>query len=345
MWNKIKNNFSHSKIFIKEIIVLSIVFVLGVTLIFHFSLHKVFLLIILIVINDLIFLFVLGKKRAVEISEIKRTIKNIRKNKYKSPHEIKMSKSLLDIEGNIKAMFRRTQRDIEQMEKLEQARKEFLGNVSHELRTPIFALQGFLETLLNGALYDNKVNKQFLEKAFHHSENLNALLNDLIDISMIESGQMRMSFRYFDLKPFLNDIYKEFKEQAEKKGLKLEINGLRDKMKVYGAKDRLIQVMNNLLSNAIKYTEKGKIEINVEEKRKSVLIKVKDTGNGIPQEDLDRIFERFYRSERERSKSIPGTGLGLAIVKHIIEAHNSTIEVTSKEETGSEFSFKLKKAW
>lgn len=344
MWNKFKNHISHSKVFIKEIVILSLLFLLIASFLFHYPLHKIISLLILIFIVDIVFLYSLGKKRAGEMDEIKTTIKNIRKNKYKSPGEIRMSKSLVDLEGNIKAMFKRTQRDITQMQKLEETRKEFLGNVSHELRTPIFALQGFLETLLNGALYDNKVNKQFLEKAFHHSENLNALLNDLIDISMIESGQMRMSFRYFNLKNFIKEIYQEFNEQAEKKGLKLQVNEIRDELEVYGAKDRLIQVMNNLLSNAIKYTEKGKIEINVEEKQKSVWVSIKDTGIGIPPEDLDRIFERFYRTERERSKTVPGTGLGLAIVKHIIEAHDSKIEVISSEDAGSEFSFKLKKA-
>lgn len=344
MWNNLKNSLSHSKVFVKEILLLSLVFVLSASFFFHYSIHKILILLLLTLVIDIVFLYSLGKKRAEEIDEIKTTIKNIRKNKYFSPNEIKMSKSLVDLEGNIKAMFKRTQQDITKMQKLEQTRKEFLGNVSHELRTPIFAVQGFLETLLNGALYDENVNKQFLEKAYRHSENLNALLNDLIDISMIESGQMRMSFRYFNLNDFLNEIYQQFKEPAEKKNLQFILNEINPELEVYGAQDRLTQVMNNLLSNAIKYTGKGKVEIIAEEKQKSVWIKIKDTGVGIPQEDLNRVFERFYRTDRERSQTIPGTGLGLAIVKHIIEAHGSRIEVTSDENIGSEFSFKLKKA-
>ncbi|GBD91010.1 alkaline phosphatase synthesis sensor protein PhoR [bacterium BMS3Abin04] len=343
MWNNFKNYLSHSKIFVKEIVLLSLVFLLSASFFFHYPIHKIISLLFLTFVIDIVFLYSLGKKRALEIDEIKTTIKNIRKNKYNSPNEIQMSKSLVDLEGNIKAMFKRTQRDITQMQKLEQTRKEFLGNVSHELRTPIFALQGFLETLLNGALYDEKVNKQFLEKAYRHSENLNALLNDLIDISMIESGQMRMSFRYFNLNNFLNEIYQQVKEPAERKNIQFILNKLDPDLDVYGDKDRLTQVMNNLLSNAIKYTEKGRVELIVEEKQKSVWIKVKDTGVGIPQEDLNRVFERFYRTDRDRSKTIPGTGLGLAIVKHIIEAHDSKIEVVSDKDVGSEFSFKLKK--
>jgi len=346
MWNNFnsfKNHLSHSKIFVKEIVLLSLVFLLSASFFFHYPIHKIVSLLFLTLVIDIVFLYSLGKKRALEIDEIKTTIKNIRKNKYNSPNEIQMSKSLVDLEGNIKAMFKRTQRDITQMQKLEQTRKEFLGNVSHELRTPIFALQGFLETLLNGALYDENVNKQFLEKAYRHSENLNALLNDLIDISMIESGQMRMSFRYFNLNNFLNEIYQQVKESAERKNIQLILNEINPDLDVYGDKDRLTQVMNNLLSNAIKYTEKGKVEIIAAEKQKSVWIKVKDTGIGIPQEDLNRVFERFYRTDRDRSKTIPGTGLGLAIVKHIIEAHDSRIEVTSDKDVGSEFSFKLKK--
>jgi two-component system phosphate regulon sensor histidine kinase PhoR len=288
-------------------------------------------------------LYQLGKIRKKEIANIKYNIKSIRKNKFASPDEIKLGKNLVELEGDIKAMFMRTQNDIDNLKKLEHVRTEFLGNVSHELRTPIFAMQGYLETLLGGALNDPKVNRTFLEKAILHTESLNNLLNDLIDISMIESGQMRMSLRYFNVKQFLEEIVEELKPQAESKGLALELLELRQNLKLFGDRERLKQAVLNLVTNAIKYTDSGKIEIEVQEKDKQGYITVRDTGVGIEEEDLDRIFERFYRVDKDRSKTIGGTGLGLAIVKHILEAHNSKIEVKSQPGIGSEFTFRLKR--
>ena len=240
-------------------------------------------------------------------------------------------------------MFHRTQNDIVRMEKLAQARSDFLGYVSHELRTPIFTIQGYIETLLNGAINDQKVNRTFLQKAFHHSENLNNLLNDLIDISMIESGLMSLSFRYFNLHKFLREIVSEIKQTMSKEGVELFL--LQDdlELEVYGDKEKLKQVIVNLISNALKYTNEGAVELIVAQKSKFISLTVKDTGIGISDEDRLRIFERFYRTNRERSSSVPGTGLGLAIVKHILEAHDTSIEVKSELGVGSEFTFKLKK--
>jgi len=196
---------------------------------------------------------------------------------------------------------------------------------------------------LNGALHDKNVNMRFLEKANQNTIALSNLLNDLIDISMIESGEMRMSYRYFKVNDFIKQIIQENIKVAEDKDLELEFLPAKDGLEVFGDKEKLKQVMVNLIQNAIKYTEKGKVEISVEEDTKTVKIKIKDTGIGIPENYLDRIFERFFRVDKARSRSQGGTGLGLAIVKHIIEAHNSKIAVQSKVDEGSEFSFSLKK--
>lgn len=232
---------------------------------------------------------------------------------------------------------------INNLKKVGLARTEFLGNVSHELRTPIFAIQGFLETLLNGAIEDKKVNRVFLEKAFKHTENLNNLLNDLIDISMIESGKMRMSFRYFNLAGFLSAVHSEHLNLAAKKKLKLNLDFVDPSIMVYGDSARLKQVMNNLIQNAIKYTDDGEVRIFISDKGSKIEISVEDTGQGIPKEDLPRIFERFYRVDKDRSRLEGGTGLGLAIVKHIIEAHNEKINVESTIGKGTKFSFSLRK--
>jgi two-component system phosphate regulon sensor histidine kinase PhoR len=211
------------------------------------------------------------------------------------------------------------------------------------LRTPIFTIQGFLETLLNGAIDDEKVNRRFIEKAVHHTENLNALLNDLIDISMIESGQMRMLPKYFNISQFIDSMIEELESLASDKGLKIETKYLNNSVEVFGDRDKIKQVFVNLISNAIKYSDSGSIVIETKEKKEKVEIMVKDSGSGLSKSDLPRIFERFYRVDKARSKDVGGTGLGLAIVKHITEAHGSKIEVTSKLGKGSTFKFCLRK--
>ncbi len=291
----------------------------------------------------LILLLYLTKRRNSEIEIIRKTINYIRKNKYSSSEEIQLPKNLSGLENEIRKMFLKVQYDINHLKKLERTRTEFLGNVSHELRTPIFAIQGYIETLLDGAIDDKKVNRTFLQKANQHVINLNNLLNDLIDISMIESKQMKMSLRYFQAVPFLENIVNEMKPYAVKKNLDLILLPINNNLEIFGDKERLKQVMNNLITNAIKYTETGKVEVGVDEYDKEVRIFVRDTGIGIDEKDLNRIFERFYRVDKNRSREMGGTGLGLAIVKHIIEAHGSKVEVKSELGKGSEFSFLLRK--
>ncbi|HPI37102.1 MAG TPA: ATP-binding protein [Ignavibacteriaceae bacterium] len=283
------------------------------------------------------------KKSEKRIEEIRSVIQNIKRNNYSSPDKIKLQKSLFILEDEIREMFIKNKEAIEYLKKLERMRTEFLANVSHELRTPIFAVQGYIETLLNGAINDEKVNKYFLEKANTHTISLSNLLNDLIDISMIESGEMRMSFRYFNIGEYLSGLINDFIPLANSKNLELIFHPVRKNLKLYGDKNRLKQVITNLLENAIKYTESGSIEVIVEEEDRTGKIIIKDSGIGIAPEDKERIFERFYRVDKARSKDVGGTGLGLAIVKHIVEAHGSKIELQSEIGTGSTFFFRLKK--
>ena len=306
------------------------------------STHTLILLLLCFIALVLASLNFIGRIRRRELIRIKEIISSIRQNEFTDAEEIKLGKHMLELENEIKAMFLRTKNDISYLKKLEQVRTEFLGNVSHELRTPIFAIQGFLETLLDGALEDPKVNRTFLQKANQHTQNLNNLLNDLIDISMIEAGQMKMSFRYFNIADFLKSIVMEMKVHS-KDGIELILNPINSKLQVFGDKDKLKQVMTNLIMNGLKYTEAGRVEVGVIEEEKKCKIFVRDTGIGISSTDINRIFERFYRVDKDRSRAVGGTGLGLAIVKHIIEAHSSKIEVLSELGKGSEFSFRLKK--
>lgn len=288
-------------------------------------------------------MYKVGKRRNSELDEIGSIIKKIREGGYNSADEIVLDRHLVLLEKEIKQMYQRSMDDIRHLERLQKVRSQFIANVSHELRTPIFTIQGFIETLLDGAIDDPKVNKQFLQKANQHTISLSNLLSDLIDISMIESGEMRMSYRFFRVNEYIKEIVRQLKSHAEEKGLKLIYHQVRDDLEVFGDKEKLKQVFVNLIQNAIKYTDKGTVEVIVEEGKKNVKFIFKDTGIGIPESSINRIFERFYRVDKARSRSVGGTGLGLAIVKHILEAHTSVIEVKSVLNEGSEFIFKLKK--
>lgn len=340
--NNFKINFISAKRFI-PIIFIPTVIVSFVLFFFKSNQFESFALTFLLLVIDVAIIFILSRQRQTELNRIKNVISLIRTNSFHSADEIDLGKDLYNLEKEIREMLLRTQNDISHLKKLEQVRTEFLGNVSHELRTPIFAIQGFLETLLDGALNDPKVNKSFLQKANQHTINLNNLLNDLIDISMIESGQMQMSFRYFSAFDFLENVISEMKQQAENKNLGLKLLLFNKSLQLFGDRQRLKHVMTNLIMNAIKYTETGSIEIGIKEEENFGRIFVSDSGIGISENDLDRIFERFYRVDKDRSREAGGTGLGLAIVKHIVEAHGSKIEVRSKIGKGSEFSFCLKK--
>lgn len=306
--------------------------------------HSSFFVIVLI-LTVLFFLIavIFHWKRRKELDEIKAAIKGISEKKINTPADVALSPLLDGLEEEIRSMLSRQQHDIDYLEKLEKMRTEFLGNVSHELKTPIFAVQGFIETLLNGALQDPKVNRVFLEKANLHAGNLSALVNDLIDISMIETGEMRMSFRYFPINPYLAEIVNEFIPMALSSGLNLEFLPAPTEIELFGDKVKLRQVITNLIHNAFKYSEKGTVTVSVQDWVKFGRISVKDTGIGIAQDDIPRLFERFFRVDKARSRAVGGTGLGLAIVKHIIEAHGSRVEVFSELGKGSEFSFLLKK--
>lgn len=342
VWTEIKSNVSSALVYFREFILFLILLVIIIFLLVE-NLTLSIPLILLLIVAGLIILNLIGRRRIKEINEIKEIISSIRQSKYETSEQIQLSHNLYSLESEIKLMFEKAKSDIEFLERLQRMRSQFLANVSHELRTPIFTIQGYIETLLNGALEDDKVNRHFLKKANDNTINLSNLLNDLIDISMIESGEMRMSYRYFDLNSFIKKIIGEFSFLISEKNLKLVFNPAKEGLQVFGDKEKLRQVFVNLLQNAIKYTDQGFIEIIVEDEKKFVNIVFKDTGIGIPEEDLNRIFERFYRVDKARSRSVGGTGLGLAIVKHIIEAHNSKIFVTSKLGEGSQFSFKLKK--
>ncbi|WP_258105233.1 cell wall metabolism sensor histidine kinase WalK [Marinoscillum sp. MHG1-6] len=236
------------------------------------------------------------------------------------------------------------QQEIIELKQLEAFRREFMADVSHELKTPIFAAQGFVHTLLDGAIEDKKVRKKFLKKAAKSLDGLDILVHELLTISQMETGEIKMHYEHFDIVQMCKEVEDQLEGKAAKKDIEITISGEVKKHFVYADFHRIYQVLTNLISNAVKYTRKGgKVWVDFEEKHGSIYTYVKDNGRGIPKEDINRIFERFYRVDKSRSKEKGGTGLGLAIVKHIMEAHDSKVSVESEYKKGSVFSFALKK--
>ncbi len=285
-----------------------------------------------------------SRRVAKPMVTIAHQVEEIRAGNLETRIEVHANDEIGQVAHAVNEMVDRLKIDIAQLKKLERVRSEFLGNVSHELRTPIFSLQGFLETLLNGAVDDPAVNRDFLQKAYSHAERLNTLLGDLINISQIESGEMKLSFRYFRLREFLGSVVTDFQPAAERHQVRLSVSSqLPADVDVFGDKERLSVALGNLIENAVKYNKPaGEVVVSCTQEEERVRVAVSDTGVGIAEEHLPRIFERFYRVDKNRSRDVGGTGLGLAIVKHIVEAHGSSVQVESEMGKGSSFSFTLK---
>ncbi len=237
--------------------------------------------------------------------------------------------------------------EIDQLKRNEIYRKEFLGNVSHELKTPIFSIQGYVHTLLDGALDDPEVNIQFLKKAAKATDRLAALVNDLESISQLESGYLHMELETFDIHELIREVFSSADILTQEGGTNLDFKeGCNKPFWVDADRYRIREVVSNLIINSIKYGKNsGKTLIGLYDMDENILVEVTDNGIGVEPELLPRLFERFYRVDKSRSRGGEGgTGLGLSIVKHIIEAHNQAINVRSKLGVGTTFAFTLKKA-
>lgn len=268
-------------------------------------------------------------------------IKKVKSKNTKSDDVMKMvNQTVLDWRNE-------QQKKIDELKKMADYRREFLGNVSHELKTPIFNIQGYLSTLIEGGIYDENINIKFLKKSEKSVNRMIAIVEDLEEISKFESGELKLHKTTFDLLELCYEVSDFLEEKALKNNSRIEVNTSRfTKLNVKADKKRIRQVLINLVDNAIKYGNPtgGKIMLRFYDFHDHVLVEVNDNGIGIPPESLPRIFERFYRTDRSRSREKGGTGLGLAIVKHIIEAHRQNISVRSTPDKGTTFSFTLKKA-
>ena len=304
---------------------------------FKIGLAALFVLIVIIVASRYV-----ARRMSTPLVEMAGMVQEIKRGNFDQKLPVRSRDEIGNLAELINEMTLQLKKDIEQLKKLEHVRTEFLANVSHELRTPLFSLMGFLETLQEGAVDDGNVNRKFLGKAYEHAMRLDNLLNDLIEISRIESGDMKLSFRYFAA--LLRQMAGEWSENAAKRSQKLTLEGADHETLVLGDKERLRVAIGNIIDNALKYSHsEATVSVRLSEADHAVAISISDNGPGIEPEHLPRIFERFYRVDKARSREVGGTGLGLAIVKHIVEAHNSKVSVSSEMGKGTTFSFELKK--
>ncbi len=253
-------------------------------------------------------------------------------------------KGIDEVSEDVEAWAEQRKAEIEMLQKNEAYRQEFLQNLSHELKTPIFAIQGYVDTLLNGALENTEVNKKFLQSTSRNVDRLVILVDDLDEISKLEMGEQLLFQDNFIIQDLLKEVYESLSIKADEKEIRCLIKkGCELPLSVYADKEKIRQVLINLVDNAIKYgKQNGVIESSfykVDGAR--VLIEISDDGSGISEEHLNRIFERFYRTDLARSRKVGGSGLGLSICKHIIEAHGQSIHVRSKIDVGSTFGFTL----
>ncbi|MBQ0151631.1 MAG: GHKL domain-containing protein, partial [Chryseobacterium sp.] len=236
--------------------------------------------------------------------------------------------------------------EMDMMKDMESYRKEYIGNVSHELKTPLFSIQGYVETLRDGAVEDLNIRDKYLERVEISVERLIAIVNDLDMINRLEAGEINLTKSVFDINILISEIFDFLDLEAEKNATLLQLQTLHSHIFVEADKQKISQVFINLVSNAIHYAnrQEAKVIVKTSVLKNKVLVEVIDNGMGIKEELLPRIFERFYRVESSRSRKQGGSGLGLAIVKHILEAHNEIITVESTYLEGARFSFMLEKA-
>lgn len=276
---------------------------------------------------------------------------------YKNIHDLKvgpdldqdeaLSTDLDEVTKEVSEWAEKQEDEIKELKARELFRREFVGNIFHELKTPIFNIQGYLLTLIEGAAEDIEIRDKYLRRANKSVDRMINIIDSMETISKLETSRMILNINDFDIIELVESCFDQLEDNAIKRGIKLKLKPKKEystPIMVQGDRQKIEQVFVNLIINAIKYgKENGKVEVQFFDMDKNVLVEVSDNGLGIPQEDIPRIFERFYRVDKSRSRLAGGTGLGLSIVKHILEFHKQSISVRSSENLGSTFSFTLKK--
>lgn len=317
---------------------------------FSESIH--FLSLFLVFVSSLVisyfgFLIAIEQFIYKKIKLIYRTIHSLKLNKDDALSDFSLNKDIISqVSQEVIDWDQKNKLEIERLKEMESYRREFVGNVSHELKTPIFNIQGYLLTLIEGGLYDEKINMDYLTRANKSVDRMIALIEDLDIISKLESGVIEMHLKKVNIIDLTQDVLSSLEIKAQEKNIKLTIqNTLNKSVWVMADADKINQVLVNLIVNSIKYgKDGGETKIKFYDMDENILVEVADNGQGIEEKHHKRLFERFYRTDRGRARDSGGTGLGLSIVKHIIEAHQQTINLRSTVDVGSTFSFTLKKA-
>ncbi len=314
-------------------------------LLFHFylpPLHFLVYTLIVFIITFFLFRFILVRFIYNKIKIIYKTIG--KPLKFQNEMKEGSSNMMKTVERDVAEWAINKNKQIRELRKMEQYRKEFVGNVSHELKTPIFNAQGYIETVLESDMEDKEFIKQYLEKANSNIERLENIVNDLLEISKFETGRIQLEKEAFDIVKQIKKVFFQYQHIAQQQQVTMTIHGDENMYFVFADKKRAMQVLENLISNSIKYgKEGGHTDIYFHDLDDQFLIDITDDGPGIGAEHLPRLFERFYRADKSRNRKIGGTGLGLSIVKNIIEAHEQTINVRSELGKGTTFSFTLQK--
>jgi two-component system phosphate regulon sensor histidine kinase PhoR len=275
---------------------------------------------------------------------------------YKLIHNLKLGRDLRDalgehvsadpindVEHEVQEWAKQKKSEIDELKKQEKFRRDFLSNISHEFKTPLFAIQGYIEALQDDGLEDKELAVQFLEKASRNVDRLSYLINDLDEISKLETGEIPINYTKFKINDLIKEVFESLELKAKQHEIKLTFKQKYDDgIFVNADREKIRQVLVNLIDNSFKYgKEGGNTAVSLFTLHEQVLVEVTDDGIGIEEKNLPRLFERFFRTDTSRSRQIGGSGLGLAIVKHIIEAHQQTINVRSTEGMGSTFGFTL----
>ncbi|MEX0647003.1 MAG: ATP-binding protein [Balneolaceae bacterium] len=284
------------------------------------------------------------KKRIMFLNRIANNISRKRFEDYENiEHKQKDELDYLIVQS-VRAS-KTVEREIQRLNKIENYRKEFIGDISHELKTPTFAIQGFIETLLNGALNDEEVNELFLKKAMRNVNRLIYLTKDLMEISKLETGELKSNLQEMYLRDVVLDVVESLQHKAQKEDVEIRVNDFDKNLQVRADRNQIKQVLINLIENGIKYNRpNGFVEIGIKSYKNDsgkLILYIKDSGIGIDAKDLTRVTERFFRVDKSRSREKGGTGLGLSIVKHIMEAHGEELFIESNAREGSTFSFTL----
>lgn len=294
------------------------------------------------------FLFSYILKRFIydKIRLIYKIIRNLKLQKDEKPDLNINTDIIKEVKEEVEDWGQKHKQEISTLKDREEFRREYIGNISHELKNPIFNIQGYIYSLIDGAKDDPELSVKYLKRTSKNIERILTIIEDLDTISELEVTDIKTNFKTFNLFNLIEEVIELFDEKTKKKNVTIYFReDYINTLQVTGDEHRIKQVLVNLIDNAVKYSfENGRIKISFFDMDKNRLIEITDEGSGISEEDLPRIFERFYRTDKARSRDKGGTGLGLAIVKHIIEAHNQTINVRSTVGVGTTFAFTLKKA-